>query len=324
MTTNSFLSARRFGRHLFALLIVAMVTHALPGHAAQDDSAEQIKACFEGPASKAAGSSGEDDFSRRMREAAAGKQCDEIATNLIHACLGKVDAAGEDDVKDYYPCIGIVANPCIDSEWASSDFRSVICIGTEEAVWLDILHEKLDALRAVLGEEPKQQLEVMQEAFFKYRNEKCGLIRALQEGSEPDIAYGACTTETAARFAIDLREMALMAAPDDAEAQQDEEPPADQPETISEEDALGSKVHPVRADNPGGEQAYLERLRCPDGTAPSFSRQGSMGYGGYGNIVDLYAVRCGETGESYKIYMDMYHPGYVETYPVPGFTLVEE
>ena len=106
--------------------------------------------------------------------------------------------------------------------------------------------------------------------------------------------------------------------------QQDSEKTPDQSKVDGDAKVLGSKTAPVRCDNPGGERAYLQRLRCPDGTTPSFNRVGSMGYGGYGNIVDLYSVRCADTGKTHEIYMDMYHPGYVEKLPVPGFTLVKD
>jgi hypothetical protein len=82
---------------------------------------------------------------------------------------------------------------------------------------------------------------------------------------------------------------------------------------------LGSDKNPVRADGPPGERAYLARLRCTDGTAPSFERRGNAGPGIYGYIVDLYAVRCGDT-ES-EVRMDMYHR-HVEAQAVPGFTIV--
>jgi hypothetical protein len=47
----------------------------------------------------------------------------------------------------------------------------------------------------------------MEKAFFTFRHNKCNSMRAVFEGHEPYVAYGACTTETAARLAIDLREM---------------------------------------------------------------------------------------------------------------------
>ena len=83
---------------------------------------------------------------------------------------------------------------------------------------------------------------------------------------------------------------------------------------------LGSEGNPVRCDMPAGERAYLNRLRCSDGRAPTYERSGSMGIGPFGHIVDLYAVQCrGEDSKS--IIMDMYFPDYVESLAVPGFTI---
>lgn len=41
----------------------------------------------------------------------------------------------------------------------------------------------------------------------------------------------------------------------------------------------------------------------------------------YDNIVDIYQVTCanGASPASSEIWMDMYHSGYVETDPVPGY-----
>jgi hypothetical protein len=83
---------------------------------------------------------------------------------------------------------------------------------------------------------------------------------------------------------------------------------------------VGSKRNPVRENMPQGEIAYLERLRCPDGKAPAFSRRGSIGVGVFGNIVDAYEVTC-PGKPTQEIDIDMYHDG-PETRAVPGFTLV--
>lgn len=85
---------------------------------------------------------------------------------------------------------------------------------------------------------------------------------------------------------------------------------------------LGSARNPVRSDMPPGERAYLDRLRCSDGTAPAYDRAGSVGEGPFGTILDLYQVRCrsGTPAEA-QIYMDMYHASYPEDRPVPGFTI---
>jgi hypothetical protein len=83
---------------------------------------------------------------------------------------------------------------------------------------------------------------------------------------------------------------------------------------------LGSKENPVRVARPEGQRRYLSRLRCSDGKAPKFYRDGNVGEGPFGNIVDLYIVTCegGEPKES-QVHMDMYHKGYAEQRLVPGF-----
>ena len=87
---------------------------------------------------------------------------------------------------------------------------------------------------------------------------------------------------------------------------------------------LGSEKNPIRASMPPGQRAYLGRLRCGDGKAPTFSRVGSMGLSPYGNIVDGYDVRCtGSEPAKSLIHMDMYHSGYVEKEAVPGFAIVD-
>ncbi|MFN3669309.1 MAG: hypothetical protein ACK4VY_08385 [Brevundimonas sp.] len=86
---------------------------------------------------------------------------------------------------------------------------------------------------------------------------------------------------------------------------------------------LGSAQNPVRADMPAGQRAYLSRLRCANGRAPTFDRQGSMGAGPYGSIIDAYAVTCaGSSPATAVVHMDMYHAGHVEAAAVPGFTIV--
>ena len=72
--------------------------------------------------------------------------------------------------------------------------------------------------------------------------------------------------------------------------------------------ALGAKGNPVRCNRPGGERAYLDRLRCQNGRKSKYSRIGSFGGGPYGNILDGYDVKC-RGADSVTIFMDMYHPG---------------
>lgn len=82
---------------------------------------------------------------------------------------------------------------------------------------------------------------------------------------------------------------------------------------------LGSKENPVRAYKPDGQHAYLARLRCADGNAPTYERRGNVGPGPFKSIVDAYVVRCGDA-EPVDVFMDMYHD-HVENSPVEGFTI---
>lgn len=82
---------------------------------------------------------------------------------------------------------------------------------------------------------------------------------------------------------------------------------------------LGDKGNPVRVFRPIGQHTYLSRLVCPSGSSPVFQRVGSFGRGVYGTIIDGYDVDC--AGTKRMVFMDMYHPDYVEHRPVPGFTI---
>lgn len=86
---------------------------------------------------------------------------------------------------------------------------------------------------------------------------------------------------------------------------------------------LGSQQNPIRAAGPSGQRAYLDRLRCSDGSAPEYQRGGSVGLSPYGEMMDVYGVKCpGAEPRSTNVYLDMYH-GHVELAAVPGFTIVD-
>jgi hypothetical protein len=84
---------------------------------------------------------------------------------------------------------------------------------------------------------------------------------------------------------------------------------------------LGSAENPVRCDRPDGERAYLQRLRCAGGEAPTFARVGSTGAGPYGTVLDVYSLRCPGAPAPVSVFMDMYHEGFVEQRALPGFSI---
>jgi hypothetical protein len=96
-------------------------------------------------------------------------------------------------------------------------------------------------------------------------------------------------------------------------------PVRERPEPLSPGGPLGGRMNPVRCDGPRGELAYLRRLRCADGAAPSFWRLGNVGPGVHGNVVDEYAVEC--RGVQQSVFLDMYFRGHVERKAVAPFHL---
>jgi hypothetical protein len=97
-----------------------------------------------------------------------------------------------------------------------------------------------------------------------------------------------------------------------------------QPPVVSQEELsklpLGSAQRPVRTPGPQGQREYLSRLVCRNGKTPKFQRIGSTGDSPYGYPMDAYEVKCSWSVKNI-IYMDLYHPRFVEQEPVPGFTL---
>ena len=85
---------------------------------------------------------------------------------------------------------------------------------------------------------------------------------------------------------------------------------------------LGSAENPVKAQGVEGEYVYLARLRCPEDKPPVVERRGSAGtLSPYGSIMDIYDAVC-DAPPAFTIFVDMYHPGYVEQAAVPGFGIV--
>lgn len=95
------------------------------------------------------------------------------------------------------------------------------------------------------------------------------------------------------------------------------EPPDVSAENVAKH-PLGSWENPVRTHGPTGQKRYLAKLTCPNGERPGYRRVGSRD-GIYGFHVDGFEVLCGKRIS--LIYMDLYHPNYIENSPVPGFGL---
>ena len=75
----------------------------------------------------------------------------------------------------------------------------------------------------------------------------------------------------------------------------------------------------MRACKREGQEAYLKRLMCDGGAPPVFHLLPASGTGPYTTPINGYEVNCPD--DLAIIFMDMYHPGYIECRPVPGFSI---
>lgn len=83
---------------------------------------------------------------------------------------------------------------------------------------------------------------------------------------------------------------------------------------------LGSIQNPIRVGGPDGERAYLNRLRCGDGSTPRLGARTDAGVGAFGSIVGAVAVNC--AGSNHRLVFDIYHAEHAETRAPAGFTLL--
>jgi hypothetical protein len=60
---------------------------------------------------------------------------------------------------------------------------------------------------------------------------------------------------------------------------------------------------------PGNAYHYIPRLRCPQGHPIKGERDGNLGEGVDGHIVDRWTIRCLEGEYEAVIHCDMYHQG---------------
>ena len=83
---------------------------------------------------------------------------------------------------------------------------------------------------------------------------------------------------------------------------------------------LGSAHNPVRCDGKPGEIAYLGGLRCPSGGAPHFHFRARGPTGPHGHQSDEFELRCVTDNQSFQVFLDREHAGFVETRALSGFT----
>ena len=85
---------------------------------------------------------------------------------------------------------------------------------------------------------------------------------------------------------------------------------------------LGSVQNPVRVGGPQGQQAFLLRLRCEDGSRPTVGQGADAGPGGFGSGVQRFQLDCGSAAPGKQdLMLDKYHQEHRETRAPAGFVL---
>ena len=97
-------------------------------------------------------------------------------------------------------CIGIVANPCLDTPNGQSTLGQSECYRREQLVWDDILNETYRRLQGQLEGKLKTGLRDVQRAWIESRKLQCAFYRDVIQGTMAIPIGASCyNTETARR-----------------------------------------------------------------------------------------------------------------------------
>jgi uncharacterized protein YecT (DUF1311 family) len=97
-------------------------------------------------------------------------------------------------------CIGIIANPCLDTPSGQSTHGQADCYRREHLVWDDILNETYRRLQGSFEGKLKTQLRDVQRTWLESRKQQCGFYTDVIKGSLAIPIGASCmNTETARR-----------------------------------------------------------------------------------------------------------------------------
>jgi uncharacterized protein YecT (DUF1311 family) len=97
-------------------------------------------------------------------------------------------------------CIGIIANPCLDTPEGQSTHGQADCYRREHLVWDDILNETYRRLQVSFEGKLKTQLRDVQRTWLEARKQQCGFYTDVIKGSLAIPIGASCmNTETARR-----------------------------------------------------------------------------------------------------------------------------
>lgn len=134
---------------------------------------------------------------------AARAASDAKATETIEDCIKTAAPAGK-SMTNAERCIGIISNPCLDSDKTKSTADMNACIDREHAVWDNILNESFRRLREKLDETQRVKLRDMQRAWMADRDKTCGFYWDYYKGTMASPMAAACVNRETARRALFL------------------------------------------------------------------------------------------------------------------------
>lgn len=116
-------------------------------------------------------------------------------TRSIESCI-KEKAAKERPEN----CIGLIADPCLETPAGQSTAGQAGCYQREQLVWDDILNETYRRLQGQLEGKLKTQLRDLQRVWIEARKQQCDFYRDVIQGTLAIPIGASCyNTETARR-----------------------------------------------------------------------------------------------------------------------------
>lgn len=130
------------------------------------------------------------------------------AAATISDCLSAVEserAAG--GTADPYRCVGAAVERCYAAEENFTTMGAIACADASRRAWDDRLNEAYLTARSELPAGAADALQKAQRAWIGYRDESCGVWRAVFEGGSLGGQIAAdCLAETTGRRAIEMTE----------------------------------------------------------------------------------------------------------------------
>jgi uncharacterized protein YecT (DUF1311 family) len=126
----------------------------------------------------------------------------------VQDCLNS-DRAGEHSGE---PCIGVVADPCIEDSKNQSTAGRVGCAERERVVWDHILNDTFRLLRENLDNKQNVKLRDMQRAWVTSHDRSCGFFYDLFQGTMAAPMQAYCQLRETARRAMFLKRFLVESA----------------------------------------------------------------------------------------------------------------